>query len=353
MREFLGAITDLQDEEQLAELLKSLDKPIFWDVWQENWYNSMLTGLAPVKNLIGSPVILTAEILNRGVSAGIDAIGTGMVRWIANADIPRSVYFGETAAMLHGVVESFGDGLNAAWKGFTRNRPITPGSSLAPEEAMPSDPAAYLDALNMALPKVSSTTAYLNLTGVAGRALDYLATLGPRMLVGGDEFNKALAYRAELRALALRKGYQAVAQEGLSGADAAKRMQDIKREVLTNSGNYPEIIEKAQEFAQYVTLQEKLGEAGSSFSHFANTFTIGERTDGGLSWFRCREDPLSVYQDCDQQQQDGGEWTGPLCCSQAVRTEIDAGGARAATQLGKIAFSSMYIARSTVTQATD
>ena len=344
MREFLGAITDLPDEEQLLQFIKSMERPIFWDAWQENWYNAMLVGLAPVKNLIGSPVILTAEILNRGVAAGVDAIGTGMVRWVAGIDMPRSVYFGESAAMVHGVVESFGDGLRAAWQGITRNRPITPGTSLAPEEAMPNDPGAYLDALNQQLPKVSSTTAYLNLTGLPGRAVDYLATAGPRMLVGGDEFNKALAYRAELRALALRKGYQAVAEEGLTGAEAATRIQDIKREVLTNSGNYPEVIAQAQKFAQYVTLQEELGSAGDAFSHFANTFTLGERSDGGLSGFPIGKILAPFTKITTNSSKMAGEWTGPLSLlSNAVRTEIAAGGSRAAVQMGKVAFSTMYI----------
>ncbi len=331
MRQLVEAVAELKSPEQLTQFIKSIEDPRFWDAWTEQWYNALLTGLAVVKNVVGSPVIGFAEVGSRAFAAGINSIGTGMVRHVAQTDMPRNIYMGETGAMLYGALEAFGTGLRGAWYGFTKMKPLIPGqTSMAGE---------------LIVPKVSSTSQYLHLTGFMGRAMDYFSSFGPRLLVAGDNFNSALAYQAQLRALALRKGYQTVYAEGLSGAEAAQRIQQIKTEVFANSEKHLELHAEAEVFAAYVTLQEKLGESGQAISTFASTLTIGDPARGGLNGFPIGRVLAPFTKITTNSTKMAGEWTGPLSlASQAVRDEIAAGGARRDAAMGKVAFSTLFVA---------
>src|SRR5688572_15022011 len=70
MRRLVDAVAELKSPEQLTQFIKSLEDPRFWEAWTEQWYNALLTGLAVVKNVVGSPVILFAEIGSRAFAAG-------------------------------------------------------------------------------------------------------------------------------------------------------------------------------------------------------------------------------------------------------------------------------------------
>ena len=57
---------------------------------------------------------------------------------------------------------------------------------------------------------------------------------GVKAIVATDEFFKALAFRAELRALARREGFAEVRAQGLTGKAASAEMDRISQQVLRN-----------------------------------------------------------------------------------------------------------------------
>lgn len=344
MKEMGEAVDMLKTEEELAVFLKPLGNPVFWDVWKEHFYNAMLTGLAPVKNLVGTPMILGFEISQRSIQAGIDAIGTGLVRTLSNPDAQRSVYFGETAEMLDMAAnkEAFLAGIRLGWESFKQGRPL-----VDPSHAEHS------------FPDISDTTLWLYQTGpmawatswmsnamrrFMNKGIDFGSTVGGRMLLGGDTFNKFIAHQMQLRALALRKAYQQVEAEGLRGIEAEQRVQEIKRDVLTNSERYPELHDKARQFAQYVALQQELGKTGEMVANTMKQATIGPREAGFPSGFPAGTYMMPFTTIMFNAAKMAGEYTGPLALlSPSIRAELKAGGDRRNAAMGKIFFSSMLL----------
>jgi hypothetical protein len=88
-----------------------------------------------------------------------------------------------------------------------------------------------------------------------------------RTLLAADDYFKAIAMRAELRALAKRESFAQVTEQGLSGASARSRMREIEQRILTNP---PESIEDAaKEYASYVTFTRdwRSGPEGASLAN--------------------------------------------------------------------------------------
>lgn len=344
LKDVSDAIDLMQTEEEFVGFLKPLENPVFWDVWKEHWYNGMLLGLAPVKNLLGTPMILASEIAQRGVMAGLDSAGIGAINLMTNKDFKRSVYFGEVGEMLNprANLEAFQAGAVLAWETFKKGKQLV-------------DPSA----LEMTVPAISDTSLWLHTTGPMGQAtswmstaakrwttqgIDLASTVAGRLLLAGDGFNKFVAHQAELRALALRHAYTTVEQEGLTGAEAVNRALEIKRDVLANPERYPELVEQAKHFAQYVALQEELGTAASSVGMLADTLTIGPRGAGFPSGFPVGRYMMPFTTIMANAAKMAGEYTGPLSLlSPAVREELRAGGSRRLAQLAKISFSSVML----------
>lgn len=344
MKDFADAVAATPSEDELIGFMKPLRNPVFWDVWKEQWYNGMLLGLAPVKNLVGTPAIIASEMIQRGVMAGIDSIGTGTVRLLGDKDFQRSVYFGEVGAMLNpsANLEAFATAARLAWHTFKTGKP-----------------EFDISKLEHTIPQVSDTALWLYTTGPMGFAtswmstsarrwttqgIDLASTLGGRMLLAGDTANKVGAHQAELRALALRLAYQTVEQEGLTGVEAVQRVQNIRRDVMANPDRYPELVEDAKRFSQYVALQEELGTAANSVGRIADTLTIGPREAGFPSGFPVGRWLMPFTTIMANVSKMAAEYTGPLSLlSPAVRAEINAGGTRRLTQLAKIGFSTVML----------
>lgn len=345
MRDFAEAISGLPSEEEMAGFMKAMETPTGWDVWKENWYNGMLLSLAPIKNLVGTPTILLAEIAQRGVMAGLDSAGTGLVRMLTDVDLKRSVYFGEVGQMLSLAAnkEAFMGGVRLAWHAFKTGKPEFDVSEL-----------------EHTVPDISNTALWLYTTGPMGMAgswlstaanrwlvkgIDLGSTTGARLLIAGDTFNKFIAHQAELRAVALRTAYQTVEREGLTHVAAAQRVQEIKRDVLLHPELYPDAYERAKEFSQYVALQEALGPAAEQVGQIASRLTVGPRGSfGGLGGFPVGRWLMPFTTIMANAGKMSGEYTGPLALlSPAIHEELHAGGTRTLAALSKIAFSSIML----------
>lgn len=199
------------------------------DVFFEVWINALLSGpQTHAVNMLSNTITSLWQIPERALAAGISRVtGSG------------SIAGGEAVAQAFGFVQGARDGFVAAAKAFRS------GES--------ADPAGKIEVKRQ---RAISGEA-LELSGMAGRAADYLgeAVRFPgRLLITSDEFFKAIGYRMELNAQALRTAKA----EGLEGEQMAARI----REIITHP---PDNIDLAAiDAARYQTFTNELGPAGKA-----------------------------------------------------------------------------------------
>lgn len=288
-------VLSMKTEEEMAVFAKAISKPGWWDMFTEVWINGLLSGpVTHTTNLLSNAATLLWNIPERAIASGLSR---GAIR-------P-----GEAQAMLGGITESMGDAWALAWKAFKEEE-------------------SQLGVGKIETPRKAITADALELTGVPGRAVDFLGNairLPGRFLLAGDDFFKSIAFRAELRALAKREAFKAINEGGLTGAEAATKAKDIEARILANP---PESIkDAAQEFASYVTFTRELGETGQKVQALAST-PVGRLV---LPFVRT---PTNIFKFA-------GERTPFALASRAVRDEIMAGGERQALALAKISLGSM------------
>ena len=293
-------VVDLPSEEAMMAFAKAALKPTWGDMFYEIWVNGLLSGpITHSTNIISNAATLLWNIPERQVASLLK---------------PGSVRPGEAAAMVGGVLESVGDAWRLAWKAFKEDAPQFGASKLE----------------NM--PRKAITADALELTGSVGAAVDFLGNavrLPGRFLMAGDDFFKAIAFRAELRALAKRQAFREVNELGLTGKEAARKAKEIEHKILTDP---PETIKQdAQEFAAYVTFTRELGTAGSAVQMAVQNVPFGRVV---LPFIRT---PANIFKFA-------GERTPLALASRAVRDELAAGGERQALALAKIGLGSMTMA---------
>lgn len=293
-------VVDLPSEEAMMAFAKAALKPTWGDMFYEIWVNGLLSGpITHSTNIISNAATLLWNIPERQVASLLK---------------PGSVRPGEAAAMVGGVLESVGDAWRLAWKAFKEDAPQFGASKLE----------------NM--PRKAITADALELTGSVGAAVDFLGNairLPGRFLMAGDDFFKAIAFRAELRALAKRQAFREVNELGLTGKEAARKAKEIEHKILTDP---PETIKQdAQEFAAYTTFTRELGTAGSAVQMAVQNVPFGRVV---LPFIRT---PANIFKFA-------GERTPLALASKAVRDELAAGGERQALALAKIGLGSMTMA---------
>ena len=293
-----SALAELKSDEEMVKLLTAMDRPSRFDLFLEYWVNGLLSGpQTHATNMLSNAATIAWGVPERAL-AGLYS---------------RQVRPSEFTAMMGGIVESFGDAMRLAWKGF--------------KEETPQFGAGKLDT-----PRRAITADALELTGPAGRAVDLLGAtvrLPGRALMAEDDFFKAIAFRAELRALARRESVRQVADAGLSGATARARRKAIETEILAHPAQFPEIDQAAKDYASYVTFTRDLGENGQKVQAALST-PVGRIV---VPFVRT---PTNIFKFF-------GERTPLAFASTAVREEIAAGGERRALALAKISMGSMVM----------
>ncbi len=291
-------VMDLPNEEAMMKFAKEAVKPTWGDMMMEVWINGLLSGpITHSTNIISNAATVAWNIPERAVASMLS---------------PKAVRPGEAAAMLGGVVESMGDAWRLAWKAFKEEQPQFGQSKLE-------------------MPRRAITADALEVTGMTGRAVDFLGAavrLPGRFLMAGDDFFKAIAFRAELRALAKRQAFREINEMSLTGKAAAQKAKEIEKNILDNPPD--SIKEAAQEFAAYTTFTRDLGETGQKVQALAST-PIGRIV---MPFVRT---PTNIFKFA-------GERTPLALASRAVREEIAAGGERRALALAKIGLGSMTMA---------
>lgn len=290
----IEALANMKTPDEFVAAAKTLADPTKWDMFVEYWINGLLSGPAThATNILSNIATIAWAIPERGLAA----MFTSQVR-------PS-----EPLAMLGGILEAQGDAWRLAWLAFkTESSQLGEGKMESMKRAITADA--------------------LELTGVPGRAVDFLGSmirLPGRTLLAADDYFKSIAFRAELRALAKREAFKSITESGLTGASAKARMRDIEQRILTSP---PEAIEDmAKEFAAYVTFTRDLGEAGQKVQALAGT-PVGRIV---LPFVRT---PANIFKYA-------GERTPLAFASRAVRDEIEAGGTRRALALAKISLGAM------------
>lgn len=290
-------IAGMKSPEEFAAVAKVMASPSKWDMFVEYWINGLLSSpVTHVTNIVSNMATIAWAIPERQLAA------------MFNKDVRP----GEALAMLRGIVEAQGDAWRLAWQAFKAEESQLGHSKLeGPTRAITADALA--------------------LTGIPGKAVDFLGTmirLPGRFLISADDYFKAIAFRAEVRALAKREAYRTVTEANLTGQQAANEMQRIEQRLLANP---PESIEEAaKEFAAYTTFTRDLGETGQKVQALAGT-PLGRIV---LPFVRT---PTNIFKYT-------GERTPLAFASNAVREELAAGGSRMALQMAKISLGSMTMA---------
>lgn len=290
-------LANMKTPEEFMAVAKVMAAPSKWDMFVEYWINGLLSSpVTHVTNIVSNMATIAWAIPERQLAAMFSS----------------EVRPGEALAMLRGIVEAQGDAWRLAWKAFkAEESQIGHGKLEGPTRAITADALA--------------------LTGIPGKAVDFLGTmirLPGRFLISADDYFKAIAFRAEVSALAKREAYRTVTEANLTGQQAANEMQRIEQRLLANP---PESIEEAaKEFAAYTTFTRDLGETGQKVQSLAGT-PLGRIV---LPFVRT---PTNIFKYT-------GERTPLAFASNAVREELAAGGSRMALQMAKISLGSMTMA---------
>lgn len=293
-QKFVQVMASMQSPEEFMAAAKVLAKPTKWDMFMEYWINGLLSGpQTHATNVLSNAATIAWAIPERALASMFS----------------RSVRPSESLAMLGGILEAQGDAWRLAWLAFKKEESqLGVGKLEGPARAITADA--------------------LELTGVPGRAVDFLGSiirLPGRALLASDDYFKSIAFRAELRALAKRESFKQVMESGLTGQAAKNRMRQIEQNILTNP---PESIEDAaKEFASYVTFTRDLGEQGQKIQA-AFSSPVGRIV---MPFVRT---PTNIFKYA-------GERTPLAFASAAVRDEIAAGGERRALALAKISLGAM------------
>ncbi len=267
------------------------------DVLYEAWINALLTGpQTHAANVASNSITAAWAPYERTLSAMLD-IGKD-----------RSVFMGEGAAMLYGMVEGLADGIKLVGRSIREGKaPVAFG----PEKV--ERPIA-----------IAASRFGLDSGSVPGAAIDYLGTAvrAPgTALQFEDAFFKAVNYRMELRALA----YREASRLELAGAE---RAEFIRRTLVDPPA---EVKARAEAFALAQTFNRELSDIGMVGGMASGLMQAAEAVPMGRVVLPFVRTPANIM-----------HWSmerTPILngISDTLRADIAAGGERRALAYGKVA----------------
>ncbi|HSN22673.1 MAG TPA: hypothetical protein VLS45_00665, partial [Methylomicrobium sp.] len=219
--DLLLGVAQLETPGQVSSFLRNATPATFGDKVYFVFINSILSGLpTQVRNITGNAASAINGLVEYGIARGIAKV-TGEQGGIAA---------GETGARVAGALRGAVEGISAG------GRALIYGSELGPSkiaEAVKSEP-------------------FKSLRGWKG------AGLPTRWLSAEDQVFRAIAYRSEINALAIRQAKS----EGLVGKAASARMEELAANPTI------EMMNSGVKAAEYGTFTKNLGTAGAAFQHF-------------------------------------------------------------------------------------
>lgn len=273
----------------------------------EIWINSLLSGpQTHVVNMLSNAATAAWAVPERFLAATASAAEWGVTLGAHE----RTVYFGESAAMLYGMVEGMKDGIRMA------GRALRDGISVGPSKVELGG-----DVLRQGMQQSDNAIEHgVGWWGSAWRS-------PTRLLTAEDAFFKSVNARGQLRALA----YREAASEGLSptAAEFGRRVEQLVTKPTS------EMLASAERFANTNTFTRELdelgrvGQFGGGISSALHALPMGRvvmpftRTPTNILHYASERTPLLNL------------------VSDTFRADIMAGGERRAVALGKLGGGSM------------
>lgn len=294
-------IITLDSPAKVAKMTREATKPGWADMASEYWINALLSGpQTHAANFLSNTLTTLWAVPERALAAQLSPRGQGVVS-------------GEATAMLSGLVGGTWDAVRIAGKALRDGVPVREGSKVE------------------SFTRKAISGANMGLSGDMGRAIDLLGTAvrtPGRFLMASDEFFKAVNFRMELNAQAVRQA----SSEGLSGKAAGTRVAALLQD--------PDFLKRvkplADEFADYQTFTKPLGETGSAIAAFRDSHPAAKLV---VPFIRT---PVNIFKYV-------GERTPFLNrLSSEVRADIAAGGARGDMARAKVQLGGMVMASTTV-----
>jgi hypothetical protein len=216
----LDKISALDDPAKVAQVAREAMKAKTSDKLLEVWINALLSGpTTHATNILSNTLVSAWAIPETAVASGISKITGSGIRGR------------ETLARAFGFLEGAKNGIRAGWRAFKTEEP--------------SDAASKIEARK-----------YQAISGTKGK----IVRLPGRALMAEDEFFKAIGYRQEINAQAIRQGMN----EGLRGKQLATRVSELR-------ANPTEAMTKAaRTVAEKQTFTAPLGRIGQSVQAIAN-----------------------------------------------------------------------------------
>lgn len=202
-----------------------------WQMVSEVWVNGLLSSpKTHLVNAASNTLVMAQQVIERGVAAQLAEAGIG----------GRGVVTGEAAAMMAGIVQAQKD----AWKMFW-------------VALRSGETGAALGKVDLQRNVAVSAEAFRIQDNAVARTVDFLGTaerMPTRLLGAADEYFKAIGYRMEVNAQAVRQA----TSEGLEGTALRERIADLVR-------NPPENIRlEAIDAAMYQTFTQNAGQAAEA-----------------------------------------------------------------------------------------
>lgn len=214
------------------------------DIWMSTWINGLLSSpVTHAKNMAGNLFFGGLQIPERALASAIGTARNFMFKGGEEAISGNELY-----AQAVGFLQGIREGGEIAGTAFKNNTPTDPFSKI--EAGRAGREAFDIDFGDSAAGQ-----------GVSG-ALKYwgkFVTLPGRALMAEDEFFKAVGYRMELNALAVREGdkmYSNLVKAGVSPDDASKQSAELVTSLLSNPS--PDIEEAAKSVSRTVTFTREL-----------------------------------------------------------------------------------------------
>ena len=307
-------IDEAADPAAVADATRSTWHARTSDMILEYWINGLLSSPATHAVNTGSNTLVALwQVPERALALAISKV----------LRTENGVQAGEVVAQLYGIVQGSRDGLKLAWQALKTGEPT---DSLQKYEArkyraITSENIAALLGEKGRVIGLDPTS--VGDGGTVARGVDLLGEvvrLPGRFLGAEDEFFKAVGYRMELNALALRQA----TSEGLTGREAAERIHDIVN-------NPPESLHMAAvEAGRIQTFTNVLGEFGKGVQRIANAHPAAKlllpfiRTPVNIVKFVGVRSPMAPF-------------------AKSFRADMKAGGARRDLALARMAMGSLVM----------
>lgn len=254
-----------------AQTLTQIGKGGKWtNAFMEVWINSLLSGpQTQIANIGSNAFFQVYEMGERALARKF-----GQIRQMIRPGSEEAIAPGAVSAQFKGMLESHRASWNLAGELFWKEDLDSAAKGGVVESAsIVGDSGLKVEAFRGSRRAISAEN--LELTGNAGivaDALGYLTRTPTRGLIAGDVYFKGVAFHGQLKTEAWQAGFESAKTAGLNGKAATEHINDFVHKFMADP---PEsALQKAQDFSEYITFTNDLGDFGSMIQKAANSHPV-------------------------------------------------------------------------------